>query len=185
MDTVKNIVIGIDPGDDAGGQTVTGVVPAEVMPPPVPEKLSRLMSVCGRSANSVTVIDFTNHAGIRALRRIDNAVYRYGTSHYHPKPQWFVKARDVARNVDRDFDEDGLHYFWSDEPNTASRGVFRFPASQVKRDDIVTMYFAWHGLEVQDIQTVVFMWTYVLDQHANLWMHDKSHGDGGEFVRRR
>jgi hypothetical protein len=51
----------------------------------------------------VIEILYRNHRGEVGTRRIEPGRVEYGSSKWHPKPQWLLHARDVERGVDRTF----------------------------------------------------------------------------------
>lgn len=48
-------------------------------------------------------IGYTNWRGEYAVRRIRPSTLWFGTTEWHPEAQWFLKARDLDKNKDRDF----------------------------------------------------------------------------------
>jgi ribonuclease HI len=48
-------------------------------------------------------ITYTNHRNETAERIIEPMSIWYGKTEWHPQEQWFLKAKDVERNVRRDF----------------------------------------------------------------------------------
>lgn len=58
------------------------------------------------------MIDYTNHAGMRAIRKIvplnDNAL-RYGSTEWHHEDQWLLDAYDVAKDDMRTFAVKDIH----------------------------------------------------------------------------
>lgn len=69
-------------------------------------------------AAKTVVIDYTNHAGKRQIRTIipheeDNLVF--GSSEWHPEPQWLLNAFDIGKAADRTFAVSSLHR-WGTEP---------------------------------------------------------------------
>jgi predicted DNA-binding transcriptional regulator YafY len=54
-------------------------------------------------------IDYTNHAGIRAVRVIRPLRLRYGTTPKQDTPRWLVDAIDVERDVERSFSLHDIH----------------------------------------------------------------------------
>lgn len=47
--------------------------------------------------------EYTNHRGVTATRRVVPIKIWFGSNIYHVSPQWILKARDVERNLERDF----------------------------------------------------------------------------------
>ena len=72
---------------------------------------------------SVVTIDYTNWRGERSLRRVAPRRFFYGTSEWHPEPQWLMEAFDLERAAVRTFALAGVHS-WSDRPaaNAAATG---------------------------------------------------------------
>lgn len=54
-------------------------------------------------------IDYTNHKGERAIRRIRPVSIRHDTSEYHATPQWILRAYDMDRDVWRNFAMRDIH----------------------------------------------------------------------------
>src|SRR3989442_270396 len=46
---------------------------------------------------------YTNYRGETGMHLITPKRLWWGTTEYHPDPQWFLTAQDDERNVDRDF----------------------------------------------------------------------------------
>ncbi|MFZ4100006.1 MAG: WYL domain-containing protein [Chlamydiia bacterium] len=66
----------------------------------------------------LVVIDYTNWRGERALRRIQPQSIQFGTTEWHPKPQWLLVAWDLDREALREFSLSDIHA-WSVEPAPA------------------------------------------------------------------
>lgn len=64
--------------------------------------LTRLVFL-GRCEMSELTIAYTNHRGERAVRRIIPWDVWFGTTDWHPEPQWFLRAFDLDKNDKRDF----------------------------------------------------------------------------------
>lgn len=58
---------------------------------------------------------------------------------------------------------------------------FRFPNSHARWDECIKKAFEHNGQKVADISRNRPCWTYVLTEKGDLWLHDTSHGCGGEF----
>lgn len=55
-------------------------------------------------------IDYTNHRGARAWRRIKVRSFFFGTSKpWHLEPQWLMTAVDLDRQVERTFAMSNVH----------------------------------------------------------------------------
>lgn len=54
-------------------------------------------------AHLVLVIDYTNHRGERALRRVVPQRIWFGSTPWHPEKQWLMEAFDLDRQAQRDF----------------------------------------------------------------------------------
>jgi len=54
-------------------------------------------------------IDYTNWRGERTLREIIPISIRFGTSEWHPEPQWLLLAYDIDKQAEREFAMDGIH----------------------------------------------------------------------------
>ena len=61
------------------------------------------------------MIDYTNHAGVRAMREIVPHALRFGSTEWHPEPQWLLDAHDVAKDDVRTFAMKDIH-FWHPDP---------------------------------------------------------------------
>ena len=57
----------------------------------------------------VVVIDYTNHRGERARRRIRPAAIRFGEAEWHPGPQWLMEAICLEKNAQRTFAMKDIH----------------------------------------------------------------------------
>lgn len=53
--------------------------------------------------NTPLAVEYTNYRGETAIRTIVPQQIWYGSTEYHPEPQWLVTAFDVERAVGRDF----------------------------------------------------------------------------------
>jgi predicted DNA-binding transcriptional regulator YafY len=62
------------------------------------------------------VIDYTNHRGVRVARTIVPRELRWGTSPWHPEPQWLLEAYDREKGAVRSFALVGIHSWrpWRD-----------------------------------------------------------------------
>lgn len=62
-------------------------------------------------------IDYTNHAGVRALREIVPVAtgFRFGSTEWHPELQWLLEAHDVAKDDLRTFAMKDIHC-WHPDP---------------------------------------------------------------------
>jgi predicted DNA-binding transcriptional regulator YafY len=49
------------------------------------------------------IIDYINWEGKRALRRILPQKIFFGSTNWHKKPQWLLKATDLDKGAERDF----------------------------------------------------------------------------------
>ena len=58
---------------------------------------------------------------------------------------------------------------------------FRFPNTHVYHRECLDAAFRQNGMEIADVQRVSYMWTYVLTTGGEMWIHDMSHGGGGDF----
>jgi hypothetical protein len=46
---------------------------------------------------------YTNWRGETAVRTVVPRVFIYGSSEFHPEPQWLMRAYDVDKEAERDF----------------------------------------------------------------------------------
>lgn len=46
---------------------------------------------------------YTNHAGLRQIRTFVPRLVFYGSTPWHPNPQWILRAWDVDKQAERDF----------------------------------------------------------------------------------
>lgn len=76
------------------------VKPTFYPPPPPPPPLPTAQ---------FTWIDYTNYRGERALRRIWPRGISFGTTEYHPEPQWLLLAFDLEKQADRHFAMKDIH----------------------------------------------------------------------------
>jgi predicted DNA-binding transcriptional regulator YafY len=56
----------------------------------------------------VITFDYTNHKGQSARRRIRPLRVWYGTSDYHLGEHWYLRAHDLDKQADRDFQLAGM-----------------------------------------------------------------------------
>lgn len=56
-------------------------------------------------------IDYTNHRGDRALRRVVPKRVWFGSTPWHREPQWLLTAFDLDRDAERDFALCDIHDF--------------------------------------------------------------------------
>jgi hypothetical protein len=54
-------------------------------------------------------IDYTNWRGQRSRRRIMPIRIEFGSTEYHPEPQWFVVAIDIEKTDERKFSMKDIH----------------------------------------------------------------------------
>ena len=55
-------------------------------------------------------IDYTNHHGERAIRRIiPRHIFWSSGNEWHPEPQWLLYARDLEKDADRTFAMKDIH----------------------------------------------------------------------------
>ena len=62
---------------------------------------------------TVVFIDYTNHRGERAMRRVVPKRVWFGTTPWHGEPQWLLTAFDLDRQAQRDFALSEIHGFKS------------------------------------------------------------------------
>lgn len=55
------------------------------------------------------VIDYTNHRGERAERRIRPLEVKFKTTEWHPEPQWLLRAFDIDKQELREFAMKDIH----------------------------------------------------------------------------
>ncbi len=55
--------------------------------------------VFGRESN----VGYTNHRGEKSRRRIRPTSLWYGTTEWHPTPQWLLEAHDLDKDEHRTF----------------------------------------------------------------------------------
>ena len=53
--------------------------------------------------NSVLKFEYLNWEGKKAVREVEPIKIWYGKTEWHPKKQWFLKARDIEKKAERDF----------------------------------------------------------------------------------
>ncbi|TAL51163.1 hypothetical protein EPN81_00685 [Patescibacteria group bacterium] len=53
--------------------------------------------------NQIVEILYTNYRNETALRRIVPRAIRFGSSDWHPEPQWLLDAYDLQKNAERSF----------------------------------------------------------------------------------
>ncbi|MDO8690524.1 MAG: hypothetical protein Q7R39_11035 [Dehalococcoidia bacterium] len=54
------------------------------------------------SVNAVRIL-YTNHRGEMADRTIDPWSLYFGSTKWHPEPQWLLRALDLDKNVERHY----------------------------------------------------------------------------------
>ena len=54
-------------------------------------------------------IDYTNHQGMRTMRRILPHEFRFEASEWHPEQQWVLVAFDTEKNQFRHFAMKDIH----------------------------------------------------------------------------
>jgi len=60
--------------------------------------------------NKSVIIDYTNHRGERAMRKITpNGMVQFKKTAYHPVMQWILTAWDHSKGTWRDFAMDRIH----------------------------------------------------------------------------
>lgn len=72
------------------------------------------MAARGRGLVPAAIIDYTNHAGKRATRRIEPKALRFGASVKREGQGWVIDAIDLERGVERSFLLADIHS-WRDE----------------------------------------------------------------------
>jgi hypothetical protein len=65
--------------------------------------VERLFPAQGAVDTPALVAAYTNWRGETELRRIVPLSVRYGSSEWHPKPQWLLRAKDVDKGEEREF----------------------------------------------------------------------------------
>ncbi|MDI9408721.1 MAG: hypothetical protein QM523_05695 [Candidatus Pacebacteria bacterium] len=58
-------------------------------------------------------IDYTNYRGERSFRKIIPVMVRYGSTDWHPEPQWLLDAFDVEKEAERSFALKDIHQWQS------------------------------------------------------------------------
>lgn len=67
------------------------------------------------------VIDYTNHRGERRKRLITPGQMHYGSTEYHPEPQWLLDAFDYEKGEWRTFAMRDIHS-WEPDGSGEKRG---------------------------------------------------------------
>jgi hypothetical protein len=74
--------------------------------------------------NKAVWIHYTNHRGELAWRLVRPKYIGFGQSNFHPERQWFMRAKDLKRDVDRDFAMKDIHtWVASDNHDTPPKVV--------------------------------------------------------------
>lgn len=60
-------------------------------------------------AEATVDIDYTNWRGERSARHIQVIDMRFGSTDWHPKEQWLVRAVDIDKGEEREFAMDDIH----------------------------------------------------------------------------
>ena len=70
------------------------------------------------------MIDYTNHAGVRAVREIIPLLngFRFGSTDWHHEPQWLLDAHDVAKDDMRTFAVKDIHD-WAPKASAVGRAI--------------------------------------------------------------
>lgn len=66
-------------------------------------------------------IDYTNHRGERGLREIAPVATFWGSTQFHPQPQWLLAARATDRADSRYFAMKDIHGIYSTKEDYESR----------------------------------------------------------------
>lgn len=76
---------------------------------------------------TTVMIDYTNHAGVRAIREIApiERPLLFGSTQWHPEPQWLLEAFDVAKNELRTFAVKDIHA-WAPKDTATGRSMASF-----------------------------------------------------------
>lgn len=53
--------------------------------------------------NQIAIINYTNYRGETADRQIVPIKVWFGSTEYHPEPQWLLDAFDVGKQAERSF----------------------------------------------------------------------------------
>lgn len=88
------------------------------------------------TASRKVLIDYTNHAGVRAVREIqpyegETFVLKFEATEWHQEPQWLMEAYDVAKDDLRTFAVKDIHS-WVPK-DTASGRVLESVFKQLQR----------------------------------------------------
>jgi hypothetical protein len=57
----------------------------------------------GSPSDQVVTVRYRNYRGETALRRVVPRDVWYGSTDWHPEPQWMINVLDVDRDVERSF----------------------------------------------------------------------------------
>jgi len=80
-------------------------------------------------SETAVVIDYTNYRGERALRPIEPTRISFGSTPWHPDPQWLLEAWDITKNVHRTFALNGIPGWYPPAGATAEASL----AKQLQR----------------------------------------------------
>lgn len=58
---------------------------------------------------NLALIDYTNHRGRRARRRVQPISIRFGHTDWHPEDQWLLLAFDSNHKAEREFAMRDIH----------------------------------------------------------------------------
>ena len=56
-----------------------------------------------RSNKNQLVFEYVNWKGEKGIRRVIPIKLWWGSTQWHPEPQWLLKAKDLDKNEERDF----------------------------------------------------------------------------------
>ena len=61
------------------------------------------MSAVHADDSPAFVFTYRNHRGVYGVRRVQPIGVRYGTTEWHPEPQWLLRAFDLDKDAEREF----------------------------------------------------------------------------------
>lgn len=85
-------------------------------------------------SETAVVIDYTNYRGERALRPIEPTRILFGSTPWHPDPQWLLEAWDITKNEHRSFALNGIPGWHMPKQATIEASIARQLQASMERN---------------------------------------------------